>query len=192
MGVVLDRAAGKPLRECEHNGDCHISRWAVDMHYKNYKCTLFGCCEDLRCSQKEVHDSEFEQAPFHRTLCSTCEVPVCSACWYQLSKHDCGSIYSDGGTIPMSLSNDHYYGHVNKYIVDNNVTWLECAASCLTWSTMLVYYLESPYGHLMDVALGKPQGRTHVKGNLFSFNMPWEDIEKCCHQAIQNAKEPHT
>ena len=57
---------------------------------------------------------------------------------------------------------------------------------------MLVYYLESPYGHLMDVALGKPQGRTHVKGNLFSFNMPWEDIEKSCHQAILHAKEPHT
>ena len=55
---------------------------------------------------------------------------------------------------------------------------------------MLVYYLESPYGHLMDVVYGQPQGRTHVKGNLFSFGMPWEDIEKCCHQAIRHSKEP--
>ena len=44
----------------------------------------------------------------------------------------------------------------------------------------------------MDVALGKPQWRTHVKGNLFSFNMPWEYIERCCHQAILHAKQPHT
>ena len=91
----------------------------------------------------------------------------------------------------MSLSNDHFYGHANKYIIENNVTWLECAASCLVWSTMLVYYLESPYGNLMKEILGKPQGRTKVKGNLFSFNMPWEDIEKCCHQAVLHAKQPH-
>ena len=182
----------KPLRECVDNRDRHISQWAVGMEYKNHHCTLFGCCEDIRCSQEAKHAAELEQAPFHRTLCSGCEVPVCSACWLLLAKHDAESIARDGGTIPMSLSNDHYYGHVNKYIVDNNVTWLECAASCMIWSTMLVYYLESPYGHLMDVALGKPQGRTHVKGNLFSFNMPWEDIERCCHQAILHAKQPHT
>ena len=91
----------------------------------------------------------------------------------------------------MSISNDHYYGHVNKYIIENNATWLECAASCMVWSTILVYYLEVPYGHLMNEISGQPQGRTHVKGNLFSFNMPWEDIEKCCHQAVSHAKQPH-
>ena len=90
----------------------------------------------------------------------------------------------------MSLANDNYYGHVNRYIVENNVTWLECAASCMVWSTMLVYYLEEPYGHLMREILGKPQGRTQVKGNLFSFAMPWEDIERCCYEAIQQASKP--
>ena len=56
---------------------------------------------------------------------------------------------------------------------------------------MLVYYLESPYGHLMKDIMGNPPGRTHVKGNLFSFTVPWEDIEKCCFQACKHAKEPH-
>ena len=28
-----------------------------------------------------------------------------------------------------------------------------------------------------------------MKGNLFSFSMPWEVIEKCCHQAIQTASK---
>ena len=55
---------------------------------------------------------------------------------------------------------------------------------------MLVYYLEDPHGHLMKEQMGKPLGRTHVKGNLFSFNMPWEDIEKCCHSACEHAKSP--
>ena len=52
---------------------------------------------------------------------------------------------------------------------------------------MLVYYLENPYGHLMGVEMGNPEARTQVKGNLFSFNMPWEDIEKCCQEATKNA-----
>ena len=91
----------------------------------------------------------------------------------------------------MSLSNDHYYGHVNRYMVENSVTWLECAASCMVWSTMLVYYLEEPHGHLMDVMMGMPEGRTKVRGNLFSFSMPWEDIERCCHQAVLHSKGHH-
>ena len=108
----------------------------------------------------------------------------------KLRRHDSGSKFQDGGTIPMSLSNDHYYGHVSRYIVENNVTWLEWAASCMIWSTMLVYYLEAPFGHLMGEEMGNPQGRTHVRGNLFSFNMPWEDIERCCHQAVLHANSP--
>ena len=41
----------------------------------------------------------------------------------------------------------------------------------------------------MREVMGKPQGRTMVRGNLFSFSMPWEDIEQCCNQAIQAAKK---
>ena len=90
----------------------------------------------------------------------------------------------------MSLSNDHYYGHVNRFLVENAVTWLECAAASVCWGTMLVYYLEDPYGHLMDEVMGQAQGRTKVRGNLFSFTTPWEDIERCCRRACQEAPEP--
>ena len=78
----------------------------------------------------------------------------------------------------MSISSDHYYGHVSRFIEENNVTWLECAACCMVWSTMLVYYLEAPHGNLIDVPFGQPEARTQVKGNLFSFSMPWEYIER--------------
>ena len=69
----------------------------------------------------------------------------------------------------MSLSNDHYYGYVPRFLTQEKVTWLECAAACMVWSTILVYYLEAPYGHLMSEVVGKPQGRTQVKGNIFSL-----------------------
>jgi len=87
----------------------------------------------------------------------------------------------------MSLANDHYYGYVNWLLVTKRVTWLECAAASLFWSTILVYYLEKPYGHLMLERMDGAQVRTECRGNLFSFAMPWEDIEKCCAAAMAKA-----
>ena len=162
----------------------HISEWAFKIRMKEHSTILFGCTEDVSCSAPGMdiqHARELEKEPFVRTLCSHCSVPVCHDCWRKLE------MYIDAGTIPMSLSNDHYYGYVHSFLVDQQVTWLECAASSVCWSTMLVYYLEDPYGHLMKEEMGNPQGRTQVKGNLFSFNMPWEDIEKCCHRASEHA-----
>ncbi len=90
----------------------------------------------------------------------------------------------------MGVANDHYYGYVDRFLVENKVTWLECAAASVCWSTMLVYYLEVPFsGHLMNDEMGFPQGRTQVRGNLFSFSMPWQDIERCCAAAIAIARE---
>ena len=147
---------------------------------------MLGCTEDIRCLVgNDKHADYYEKSPFCRKLCSQCEVPVCYGCIKRMKTHNARSPSFDGGTIPMSLSNDHYYGHISKYIVENNVTWLECAASCTVWSTMLVYYLEAPYGNLINVPLGKPEARTQVKGNLFSFSMPWDDIEKYCRNHAQ-------
>ena len=55
---------------------------------------------------------------------------------------------------------------------------------------MLAYLVEDPYGHLVSENMVCAQGRTHMRGSLFSFNMPWEDIERCCYQACQAAKSP--
>ena len=53
----------------------------------------------------------------------------------------------------MALANDHFYGYVQQYLVEQSVTWLECAAASVCWGTMLVYYLEEPYGHLMTESM---------------------------------------
>ena len=51
--------------------------------------------------------------------------------------------------IPEALANDNYYGYVVKLLANESVTWLEVAASNLVWSTIMVYYMEEPFGHLM-------------------------------------------
>ena len=53
-----------------------------------------------------------------------------------------------------------------------------------------MYYLEDPYGHLMNETVGNAQGRTHVRCSFSSLNMPWVDTERCCRQACQAGKTP--
>ena len=86
----------------------------------------------------------------------------------------------------MALANDNYYGYALKLLVNKHITWLECAAANLVWTTIMVYYLERPHGHLMLEDVTGAQARTAARGNLFSFSLPWEDIEKRCIQASQN------
>ena len=51
----------------------------------------------------------------------------------------------------------------------------------LVWTTLLVTYLEEPYGHLM----------TEQKSG--AMTMKWEDVERCCKEATdgQGAQLPH-
>ena len=88
-----------------------------------------------------------------------CDAPVCHDCSGELRDRGAESSFLGDGAIITIISNDHYHGHVSRYIVENNVTWLECAACCTVWSTLLVYYLEAPYGHLIDVPFGQPEAR---------------------------------
>ena len=83
----------------------------------------------------------------------------------------------------MALANDNYYGYALKMLIEKRITWLECAASSLVWTTILVYYLEKPYGHLMLEEMEGPQARTTARGNLFSFELPWEDVFHRCKDA---------
>ena len=49
----------------------------------------------------------------------------------------------------MSFANDNYYCYTKPQVAAGDVAWLECAAASVCWSTLLVCYMEEPYGHLM-------------------------------------------
>ena len=132
----------------------------------DFATILFRCTEDIHCTREGAHSDDFQRYPLVRHLCEYCRIAMCQKCWHGLKGRSGSVKRCVGSTIPMALANDHYYGHVHNFIVQQKVTWLECAACCTVWSTILVYYLENPYGHLMNEALGSAQGRTHVKGEL--------------------------
>ena len=64
----------------------------------------------------------------------------------------------------MALANDNYYGYALKLLVEKRITWLECAAASLVWTTIMVYYLEKPYGHLMLDEMEDAPARTTARG----------------------------
>ena len=47
------------------------------------------------------------------------------------------------------------------------------AAVLPMWTTMIVYYVEGHEGHTMLEEVGRAQFRTTVRGQCFSFMMPW-------------------
>ena len=113
----------EPLNTCKSNRERHVSRWAIVMTFEGQTGRLFGCTEDIRCQAgDDRHAKDYDNSPFCRSLCSKCEVPLCRDCSKKLKYHKAECAFRDGGTIPMSISNDHYWGHVSRYIVEDNVT----------------------------------------------------------------------
>ena len=76
----------------------------------------------------------------------------------------------------MALANDNYYRYIAEVFSKHRVRWIEAAAACPVWTTLMVFYLEEDEGHLMREEMFQKQYRTGVRGNAFSMHMPWEAI----------------
>ena len=118
-------------------------------------------------------------------LCRDCYIPLCSKCRSYIAEENAGNAaarISDDTMeslpycIPMALVNDNMWGYTTSLLVKYKVTWIEVAAVMPIWTTMMVYYVEGDYGHLMNEYMQKPRWRTKVRGHCFSFVMPWETI----------------
>ena len=57
-----------------------------------------------------------------------------------------------------------------------DVTWLEIAVASPCWNSLLVYYVEGDRGHLLDERGHQRKAPLNVRGNAYSFSMPWERI----------------
>ena len=79
-------------------------------------------------------------------------------------------------SVPTALANDNFYGYAPEVIYKHRVRWIEAAAACPCWTTLMVFYLEEDEGHLMREEMFQKQHRTGARGNAFSMHMPWEDI----------------
>ena len=112
-------------------------------------------------------------------VCAQCKIPVCNECWRL-------SLLSR--KIPKALANDNFIGYPHKFLVENKVTWLESTIAGPVFSGLVTYYIEGPPSdrhHMMESAVGKPERARAVRGNLFSFLLPWEEVMAQLFQQIE-------
>ena len=66
-----------------------------------------------------------------------------------------------------------------SFLVDQKVTWLEATIAAPVFSGLVTYYIEgdkSDRCNLMDTALSQATRSWGVRGNIFSFLLPWETV----------------
>lgn len=121
------------------------------------------CCpEDVLRSVACQHDDD--------SVCSRCHIPICNDCW-RLAKNNV--------KIPKALANDNFIGYAHAFIVAQKVTWLEATIASPVFSGLITYYIEGDQGdkhNLMQVPVGHAQKSWGVRGNLFSFLLPWDEV----------------
>lgn len=121
---------------------------------------ILCCPEDIRCKQCPSGA---------QTLCHACELPICRSCLTRMTQQSYNA-------VPQALTNDNWVGYPTELLYQHQVRWIEAAAACPVWTSMVCYYLEADRGHLMDEDIHRADHRIAVRGNVSSFSMPWEEI----------------
>ena len=98
-------------------------------------------------------------------------MPLCRECYF-----DSSSGNDDGCKVARCLANDNFYGLIDEDLVKHRVRWIEVAAASPVLTCLISYYVEGDRGHLLDERVFQRTDAMVVRGNCFSFQMPWEKI----------------
>jgi len=144
--------------------------WRRRLRYKSGLEVPIVCCpEDVQQCDPSVHGREI--------ICKDCAAPLCRKCGLRMLQQV---------PVPMAIANHNFIGYCLETLVKYKVRWIEAAAVCPAWTTLICFYMEEDCGHLMNEVQHAPQYKTAVRGNIFSFPMPWVEIMK----SLLLAKEP--
>ena len=87
--------------------------------------------------------------------------------------------------IPRALANDNFYGFTTDTIVKYGARWIELAAASPILNCIVCYYVEGDRGHLLDENVFQRQNPINVRGNAYSFAMPWDQIAAKLSQVVK-------
>ena len=88
-----------------------------------------------------------------------------------------------------------FWGYATDIIYKYRVRWIESAAACPVFTCLITYYVEGDRGHLMNVEHHRPNRAYAVRGNVYSFYMPWEEVASKLGNVLENDNLvvlPHT
>ena len=144
--------------------------WRQILQYSNGSRVPIICCpEDVQHCGSDSHEAH--------VICGECAAPLCSKCVLKLLNRV---------PVPMAIANHNFIGYCLDIIVDCRVRWIEAAAVCPAWTTLITFYMEEDRGHLMNEEQFGAKHRVGVRGNVFSLPMPWTDIMNSLMQAVES------
>ena len=133
--------------------------------------TIICCPEDITCdAQHAKHE-----------IRSCCQLPLCRECYFTSRNTD-----EVKCKIPQCLANDNFYGYVEELLLKYRVRWIECAAASPVLTCLISYYVEGDRGHLLDERMFQRTDPLVVRGNCYSFQMPWEKIVEKLHAIMED------
>ena len=130
-----------------------------------------GRNEEVMCNPEDVIRS-LHCRHDENSVCSRCQIPFC---------RECRRLTTQNQKIPKALTNDNFIGYMNRYLVEHSVTWLEATIASPVFTGLVTYYIEGAQEHrhhLMEEAITQPQRAYGVRGSLFSFLLPWDQIQR--------------
>ena len=97
---------------------------------------------------------------------------------------------ADGEVLPRSMMNDNWWGYVDNWVYECNVTWMEKACSSPYWTGLMLFCIDQQsHGrrkHLLQEPLYQQEGRIAWKGQLLGAAMDGrsmlEQLEKMAKQ----------
>lgn len=128
-----------------------------------------GKREEALCCPEDVFPSKYCKHS-DEVICSKCFVPICQECWDLVLRKE---------KIPKALCCDNFIGYAHHFLVQHNVNWLEATIASPVFTGLVTYYVEGhdrDHFNLMDSVVGKAERSWGVRGNIFSFLLPWENI----------------
>jgi len=134
-----------------------------------WKRQVRNASHTLLCCPEDVLPCKDCQGPDH-FICEQCDIPICKECWQFTLLEE---------KIPKALCNDNFTGYVDEFIVQAQVKWIEATIAAPVFTGLVTYYIEghkSQRHHLMEDVLDKPVRAVGVRGNLFSFLLPWTHV----------------
>ena len=168
---VANYATTGPLEgHPELQDDCWT--WRRRLETGPYEGKIILCCpEDERCAA--AHSNQM--------WCKDCRVPICRNCISTSLKNS-----ENTNGIPMCLANDNFTGFATELLYLYWVRWIELAVASPVFTCMIVYYIEGDRGHLLEERVGEATHATVVRGNAYSFHMPWEQLLRKLNQACDD------
>ena len=140
---------------------------------------ILCCPEDVEQTAQCKHGDTCVSS--NRIVCKRCQVPVCADCYEYIRNPP---LYA----APCALTNDNVIGYTYKTILKYKVRWIEAAAAQPAWTTMMCFYIEGDRGHLMEEYMFEGSYMPVVRGNVFSYHMPWEKIMQSLDRSTSDEK----